>query len=105
VYGRKTNKNSDYPAVYGYVPANSTSTQQTAAVSGFNGSNGWGVYGKSSSNGSGVGGYADSGYGVFASSNSNYGLYAFSATSSAIYAESGSGRCWIVDDSCHNHIR
>jgi hypothetical protein len=111
VYGTKTNKNSNYPAVYGqslastghgigvegdgsttgvygYVPANTTSTKQTAAVSGFNGSNGWGVYGKSSANGSGVGGYADAGYGVFASSNSNYGVYAVSATgTSAIYAE------------------
>ncbi len=111
VYGTKTNKNSDYPAVYGqslastghgvgvegdgsttgvygYVPANTTSTKQTAAVSGFNGSNGWGVYGKSSSNGSGVGGFADDGYGVFASSNSNYAVYAVSATGiSAIYAE------------------
>jgi hypothetical protein len=111
VYGTKTNKNSNYPAVYGqslastkygigvegdgsttgvygYVPANSTSTTQTAAVSGFNGSNGWGVYGKSSSNGSGVGGYADAGYGVVASSNSNYAVYAVSATgTSAIYAE------------------
>ncbi len=111
VYGTKTNKNSNYPAVYGqslastghgvgvegdgsttgvygYVPANTTSTKQTAAVSGFNGSNGWGVYGKSSANGSGVGGYADAGYGVFASSNSNYGVYAVSASgTSAIYAE------------------
>ncbi len=111
VYGTKTNKNSNYPAVYGqslastghgvgvegdgsttgvygYVPANTTSTTQTAAISGFNGSNGWGVYGKSSSNGSGVGGYADAGYGVFASSNSNYGVYAVSGTgTSAIYAE------------------
>jgi uncharacterized coiled-coil protein SlyX len=109
VYGTKTNKNSDYPAVYGqslastkygigvegdgsttgvygYVPSNSTSTTQTAAISGFNGSNGWGVYGKSSANGSGVGGYADAGYGVFASSNSNYALYAVSSKNSAIYA-------------------
>jgi hypothetical protein len=111
VYGTITNKNSNYPAVYGqslastghgvgvegdgsttgvygYVPATTTSTKQTAAVSGFNGSNGWGVYGKSSSNGSGVGGYADAGYGVFASSNSNYAVYALSATGdSVIYAE------------------
>ncbi len=113
--GTITNKNSNYPAVYGqsfastnhgtgvegdgytfgvygYVPSNTTSTEQTAAVSGFNGSNGWGVIGRSSSNGSGVGGYADAGYGVYASSDTNDGVYAVTHSGyAAVYADNTGG--------------